>query len=170
MAVNATKGAVDFAKEADIDLSKVKGTGKNGLILKKDVTFFAEIREPEPEKEVPKKELEKKPEDIKEIPDKKPEKVETIEVPAPVAQPKSAPPGEYDFLAEKVISDNNLLHLVRFKGKTRWLTKQQIIVTLRDTKHVKAVTDDSLSEAEMLRKDVFYMEFPRFSLFTEKKR
>jgi len=164
MAVNATKGARDLAEEIGVDLNRVIGTGKDGLITKKDVTS------PLKEVEEPTSEIEEAPEEKPKI-EKIPDKVKQVNIPAPVTQPKGAPQTEEDvpfFDRQKTVSDDNLLHLVRYRGKIRWLTKQQITVTMRDPK-VKAITDNSLTEAEMLRQDVYYMEFPKYSQFSEKK-
>ena len=172
MAVNATPGAVNLAKEIGVDLSQVQGTGKNGLIVKRDVTSPLKKEEPKIEPEISQ---ESKPAPKEEAPkiagEEMPDKVEEIKVkaPTPVKQPKGVPPGEYHFDAEKTVSDDNLNHLVRFKGKTRWMTRQGLIVTMRDPR-VKAVTGNELSEAEMLRQDIFYLEFPKNTQFTEKKR
>lgn len=49
--VNATDTAIELAREEDIDLEDVEGTGANGKILKKDVEQFIRERYDEGEDE-----------------------------------------------------------------------------------------------------------------------
>ena len=182
MAINATRGVENWAKDNDFDLSLVKGTGPNGRIGMQDIKNHTanteDVKEQEPVEEVvsiPTEPIEEtptqEPEAVEEI--QKPNKVTEIKVDAPMPQPKGAPPETEEnvpfFNKLKVISENGLLHLVRFRGKTRWMSREGIIVTMRDKK-VIANTDGNLAEAESLRQDVSYMEFPRYTQFTEKKR
>lgn len=47
--IDATDGALEVAAENDVDLSKVKGTGDGGRIVKSDVEAFLEAQ-PAPKK------------------------------------------------------------------------------------------------------------------------